>query len=74
MVYQGEPGGGAVRASTSVILLDEDEIRDPDGTSSGVTLAEDWRTANEFDIDPVGAVGDDDAYNVVQIEVVAWGT
>lgn len=73
MVYQGEPGVGAVRSSTSVILLNDDELRTPGGTESGTTLRADWDGPSEYFAPPSdGAVDDGDAYNVVHVEVVIW--
>lgn len=69
MVYQGEPGVGAVRSSTSVVLLNDDQLRTRDGGDAG-TLAD---NAGDFYAPPSdGDAGDDDAYNVVHVEVVIW--
>lgn len=65
MVYQGEPGVGAVRSSSSVVLLDSDKLVDARGETSSTptlensSLYDDSNTSSGF-------------YNVVHVEVVIW--
>lgn len=66
MVYQGQPGDGVVRASTSVTLVDDQELYDTDGSRSSTTLD----SASNFYAPDDGS--GDDLYNVVHVEVVAW--
>ena len=69
MVYQGEPGVGAVRASTSVVLLNGDQLRAEDGTDAGTLES----NSGDFYAPPSdGDPSNDNAYNVVHIEVVIW--
>lgn len=65
MVYQGQPGDGVVRASTSVTLMDDDELYAASGDESGDALG----STSDF-----YAPDDDsgDLFNVVHLEVVVW--
>lgn len=64
MVYQGQPGDGVVRASTSVALTDDDELYGADGSESGDEVgSNDFYAPND---------ASSDLYNVVHVEVVAW--
>ncbi|WP_226023371.1 DUF7288 family protein [Halomicrobium salinisoli] len=68
MVYQGEPGDGAVRATTTVVLADGHNLTEADGDATGDPL-------EDLDSDGFYA-GDVDTssrfYNVVSVEVIAW--
>lgn len=57
MVYQGQPGDGVVRASTSVALTDDTRLYDADRSRMSET---------------VGSTGLYGGSNVVFVEVVAW--
>lgn len=65
MIYQGQPGGGSIRVSRSIVLFDGDYLRASDGTRSGTTL----ETASGFYAPDITSA---DVYNVVHIEVVVW--
>lgn len=70
MVYRGEPSDNAVRATTVVTLVDDDETHaDPDGDGvaepTGTTLAS-TSTFYAPDASPSGV------YNVVVVEVTVW--
>lgn len=66
MIYRGEPSEHAVTASHSVTLVDEDRLREPDGSVGGTNLT----SASTFYIpDSTQTSG---VYNHVRVEVVAW--
>lgn len=70
MVYQGEPGDGAIRATTTVVLTDGHNLTAQDGTETDQTLGE----SGSFyapDLETTGAE-EEHLYNVVHVEVVAW--
>lgn len=66
MVYVGEPTDNAVRATATVTLYDDDRIRNPDGTTSTVSVS---NTSTYFVPD---AATNETLFNVVEVEVVAW--
>jgi len=70
MVYQGEPGSGAVRARRTVSITNQQPYYNADGTASGTTLEDD---KSSFYAPPEdGTASDNDLYNVLYLEVVIW--
>ena len=72
MVYQGEPGVGAVSTSTSIILENDDHLRNADGTL-GTDANELRNRASDYFVPPSdGDPTNPNAYNVVHVEVIVW--
>lgn len=70
MVYQGEPGSGAVRARRAVSITNDQRYYNADGTPSSTTLEDD---KSSFYASPLDSVANDDnIYNVLYVEVVIW--
>lgn len=73
LMHQGQPGSSAVRASTSVVLENDDELVHEDGTSTGTKIGQD---PSPLSIPARGTDSDEyedeDPYNVVYVEVVVW--
>lgn len=65
LVYVGEPTDNAVRATATVTLYDDDEIRLADGSNSGRSVE------NSSHFVPDAAPGSR-LYNVVEVEVIVW--
>lgn len=64
LVDRGEPGSGAVTAVTTVTLSDDDPLYDVNGDPTGETV----RSGSFYAPDD----GDEQLYNVVQVELVVW--
>jgi hypothetical protein len=64
-VYQGRPSDNAVQATWSLVLFENDRIRDRDGDPTATTVADESTLFAPPASD--GAV-----YNVVRVEVVVW--
>lgn len=71
MVYQGEPGSGAVRARRSISITNEQPYYEADGTASSTRLRDD---KSSFYAPPVddGVATDDNLYNTLHVEVIVW--
>ncbi|WP_436927273.1 DUF7288 family protein [Halosimplex amylolyticum] len=64
-VYQGVPSDHAVRATWSLSIMVDDEIRDENGDPTGTTVVAD---STYFAPQPSGS----SVYNVIDVEVVVW--
>ncbi|WP_415383301.1 hypothetical protein [Halosimplex sp. TS25] len=64
-VYQGEPSDHAVRATWSLSLVVDDEIRDENGDPTGTAVSDE---DTYFAPHPSGS----SVYNVINVEVVVW--
>ncbi|NHN65145.1 hypothetical protein G9463_17825 [Haloarcula sp. JP-Z28] len=64
-VYSGEPSDNAVRASHTITLMDDDHLRDADGTRNSTRLG---GPATDYTVSDTGR----NVYNTVSVEVVAW--
>lgn len=68
LVHQGEPSDHAVSASRTIVLTDDDKLRNPDGT-----LGAQLNGTNFYAPDAgVESGGDRLYYNLLRIEVIAW--
>lgn len=74
MVYQGQPGSGAVSASTTLVLTNYQQLYDDEDSANSPTGDELRDDPDAFYAPPStdGDAGDDDLYNVLYVEVVAW--
>jgi hypothetical protein len=64
-VYSGEPSDNAVRASHTITLMDDDQLRDADGTRNSTRIGD---PATDYTVSDTGK----NVYNTVSVEVVAW--
>ncbi|AUG47786.1 hypothetical protein BVU17_09765 [Haloarcula taiwanensis] len=64
-IYSGEPSDNAVRASHTITLMDDDHLRDADGTRNSTRLGD---PATDYTVSDTGT----NVYNTVSVEVVAW--
>lgn len=69
LVFQGEPSDHAVSASRTVTLLDSDELRFANGTTTGTAIG---NTSDFYAPDAGTGSGHRELYNHVRVEVVAW--
>lgn len=70
LVDGGAPSEGAVSASTTVTLFDQDEIVDENGAPTGTTLADVETNSSARFYAP--DVSSSDVYNVLRVEVIVW--
>ncbi|EMA01474.1 hypothetical protein SAMN05443574_112118 [Haloarcula vallismortis] len=64
-IYSGEPSDNAVRASHTITLMDDDHLRDADGTRNSTQLGD---PTTDYTVSDTGT----NVYNTVSVEVVAW--
>jgi len=64
-IYSGEPSDNAVRASHTITLMDDDHLRDEDGTRNSTRLGD---PTTDYTVSDTGK----NVYNTVSVEVVAW--
>jgi len=73
MVYQGEPGDGAIRATTTVVLTDGHNLTKENGDESDRRLGESGSFyAPDLEAESAASGQEEYLYNVVHVEVVAW--
>ncbi|AWB26242.1 DUF7288 family protein [Halococcoides cellulosivorans] len=70
MVYQGAPASGAVSASTTVALMDNDEIIHANGSAGAMTV----KSVDDsfYAPDAASGAGSSAFYNTVTVEVTLW--
>ena len=64
MVYQGQPGSGAVRASRSILVFDDDPLIAADGSESG--------TQAQGNLYGTDSHPSNSMYNLLRVEVIVW--
>lgn len=64
MVYQGQPGSGAVRASRSILVFDDDSLLAEDGSDSGTQVKGNLYGSDSY---PSSSM-----YNLLRVEVIVW--